>query len=133
MKNIEIEKAIEKYNDMMFERGYEHNSIGTRLSENTENWNLRDMVSECQYVLDTCYEEGHVNSEGRYPEYWEITPDDVLNKSRYDRLVRRNNEERKLHKAWLSRTRRLRNFIKAYEPYIKNMKCTMGHCSSYDN
>lgn len=133
MKELNIKQATKRYNDLMWDLCYEHNTIGTRLSENTENWNLRDMVSECQYVLDCCYEEGHANNEGQYPEYWEFTEQDLLYKSRYDRVVRHNNCEKEAHKSWLSRTRRLRNFIKAFEPYIKDMKCTMGHCSCYDN
>lgn len=111
---------------------YEHNTIGERLSENTENWNLRDMVAECDYVLGTFYEDGHANNDGQYPDYWEITAEDILDKRRYDRLVKHNDGEKKLHQEWLSMTRRLRNFIKAYEPFINDMECAEGHCSQYD-
>jgi len=133
MTELNIKKATEQYNNLMWDLCYEHNTIGTRLSENTENWNLRDMVSECQYALDCCYEEGHANNEGQHPEYWDFTAQDLLSKSRYDRVVRHNNYEKEAHSQWLSTTRRLRNFIKKYEPYIKDMKCAMGHCSHYDN
>ena len=133
MKELNIKEATKRYNDLMWDLCYEHNTIGTRLSEDTENWGLRDMVSECQYVLDCCYEEGHANEEGRCPDYWEVTPEDILSKARFDRVQRHNAYEKEAHKAWLSRTRRLRNFIRKYSPYIKDMKCAMGHCSCYDN
>ena len=133
MKELNMKKVIERYNGIMYSLCYEHNTIGTSLSEDTENWNLRDMVSECQYCLDCCYEDGHANNEGQYPEYWDFTGQDLLNKSRYERVVRHNKYEEEAHRAWVSRTRRLRNFIKAYSPYIKDMKCYMGHCSFYDN
>ena len=54
-----MQTAIKKYNDLMYMLCCEHNTIGTKLSERTEEWNLRDMVSECQYQLDCYYEEGH--------------------------------------------------------------------------
>ncbi len=133
MKELNIKEATKRYNDLMWSLCYEHNTIGTRLSENTENWNLRDMVSECQYVLDCCYEEGNANNEGQYPDYWEYTEQDILSKRRYDYVTRHNEGQKELHKEWLSKTRRLRNFIKKYSPYIKGMKCAMGHCSCYDN
>lgn len=132
-KELDMKKAIKRYNDLMDSLCMEYNTIGTRLSEDTDNWNLRDMVSECQYVLDCCYEEGNSKSDGRYPEYWAFTAEDILDKNRYDRVVRHNNEEKEEYKRWLSRTRRLKNFINAYEPYIKDMKCATGHCSKFDN
>lgn len=133
MKELNLKLATERYNKLMFGLGHEYNSIGTSFSENTDSWNLRDMVSECQYILDCCYEEGNANSEGRYPEYWRVTAEDILDKKRFDRIQRHNKEEKEMHQEWLSKTKRLRNFIKAYEPYIKNMKCAMGHCSCFDN
>ena len=89
--------------------GYEHNQIGTHFSENTENWNLRDMVAECDYVLSSYYEDGHVNGDMRYSE---------------------DPSERKM---WKSETGKLTRFIKAYEPFIDGLKCFEGHCSKYDN
>ena len=132
MKNLNIKTATKRYNSIMNDLCYEHNTIGERLSENTENWNLRDMVAECDYVLGTFYEDGHANNDGQYPDYWEITAEDILDKRRYDRLVKHNDEEKKLHQEWLSMTRRLRNFIKAYKPFINDMECAEGHCSQYD-
>ena len=45
-------KAIEEYNAIMSAIGLEHNTIGTRESKGTENWNLRDMVAECNYMYN---------------------------------------------------------------------------------
>lgn len=132
MKELNIKEAIKRYNDLMCDLCYEHNTIGMKLSEDTDNWNLRDMVSECQYTLETFYEEGHTNNVGQYTKYWKYTAQDILSKSRYDYITKHNEEQKQLHTEWLSFTRRLRNFIKKYEPYIKNMTCAQGHCSCYD-
>lgn len=99
-----MKRAIRTYNGIMEATGYEHNQIGTWYSENTENWNLRDMVAECDYTLSTYYEEGHCNCDLK-----EYEPN-----------------------TWRKHTTRLKNFIKRYEPYIKDMKCYEGHCSGYD-
>ena len=107
MKTLNMKRAIERYNDIMMAVCYEHNTIGTCFSENTENWNLRDMVAECDYTLSTYYECGHANEE-----------------------MRRGDEDER--KYWRSETGRLKRFIKAYEPFIKDMTCYQGHCSQYD-
>lgn len=105
----QMKSAVKKYNDIMEILGYEHNTIGTSLSENTENWNLRDMVAECDFVLFTYYEDGNANSDMRYSE---------------------DESERKM---WRSHVGMLKRFIKHWEPYINGMKCAEGHCSSrYD-
>lgn len=133
MENTKIfEEAKKRYNTMMNDFALEHLTIGCRLSENTDNWNLRDMVSECQYQLDVCYEEGNDNNEGQYPDYWEITAEDILNKRKYDYLTSHNESEEELHKEWLSKTRRLRNFIRKYESAALTMECSEGHCSRFD-
>lgn len=105
MKNLNIEVATTRYNGLMIDNGYEHNTIGTRLSENTESWNLRDMVAEVDYLLSTYYEDGHANHElkDEYP------------------------------KEWRSVVGKLKRFINAYEPFIDGLKCSTGHCSKYDN
>lgn len=38
MKNVNLESAIKKYNSIMESIGYEHLTIGTIFSENTEKW-----------------------------------------------------------------------------------------------
>lgn len=109
MKKVNMESAIKRYNDLMCSLAYEHNTIGTRFSENTENWNLRDMVAECDYVLSCYFEDGHMNGDLRYSD---------------------DPEERKM---WRSETGKLERFIHTYEPFVKNMKCESGHCSRFDN
>lgn len=108
-KTLDIKKAIKRYNGIMNDLAYEHNTIGTKLSENTENWNIRDMVAECDYVLSTYYEDGHINGDMRYSD---------------------NLEERKM---WKNETGRLKRFIETFEPFIADIQCTSGHCSEYDN
>jgi hypothetical protein len=88
---------------------YEHVTIGTKLSEDTTDWNLRDMVAECDYVLSTYYENGHCNYDMKHSD----DPDE--------------------RKQWKSETGKLSRFIKAYEPYVKDLTCAAGHCSKYDN
>lgn len=105
MKNLNIELATKRYNSIMTDNGYEHNTIGTWLSEGTENWNLRDMVAEADYVLSTYHEYGHANHEFKDED----------------------------PKEWRSMVGRLQRFIKAYEPFIEDLICDEGHCSKYDN
>ena len=106
---VEIPKAaLRKYNEIMSILCLEHNTIGEELSEGTENWNLRDMVAECDYTLSTYYEGGHCNCDMK-----EDGPEG--------------------RKAWISETGRLKRFIAHWEPYIANLKCAEGHCSRFDN
>lgn len=105
----QMKSAVKKYNDIMETIGYEHNTIETRFSEDTKAWNLRDMVAECDYTLSTYYEDGHCNADMRF--------------SRYD-------DERKM---WVSEVGKLKRFINHWKPYIKGIKCSVNHCSRYDN
>lgn len=104
-----LKRAIKRYNDIMIILGYDFSTIGTAYSENTEGWNIRDMVAECDYFLGTYYEEGYVNCDMRYSY---------------------NLEERKM---WRSETGKLSRFIEAYKPYIQGVKCFVKHCSRFDN
>lgn len=104
----QMKSAVKKYNEIMEILGYEHNTIGTSLSEDTESWNLRDMVAECDFTLSTYYECGHCNYEMRF-----------------------SSDERE-RKAWVSDVGRLKRFIDHWLPYINDMKCMEGHCSQYD-
>ena len=113
-------EAKKRYNSMMSDFGLEYLTIGTNLSEDTENWNVRDMVSECQYQLDVHYEDGNANAEGRYIEEY------------MDMYSVSFDEAETVHKGWLSETRRLRNFIKKYSEYCEGMNCVSGHCSKWD-
>lgn len=108
MAELNMKAAIKKYNEIMMGIGYEHNTIGTSFSEDTDNWNLRDMVAECDYTLSCYYESGHCNADMRYSD------------DKYERDL------------WKSETGKLKRFIKHYAPFIDDMKCTMNHCSIYD-
>lgn len=109
MKTVNMKRAIKWYNDIMEQIGYDHVTIGKTLSEGTENWNIRDMVAECDYWLSTYYEGCHCNNDMRYSD---------------------EEDERKM---WRNETARLKNFIKAYKPFIEDIECSEGHCSKYDN
>lgn len=117
---MNIKKATQEYNKLMNDLGLEFLTIGTNFSENTDGWTLRDMVSECQYQLDVCYENENANSEGRYIEEY------------MDMYGASLEEAEDVHKGWLSKTRRLRNFIKKYKTEAMELKCAAGHCSKFD-
>lgn len=108
MKYLNMESAVKRYNRIMDSIGCEHLTIGTELSEGTDNWNIRDMVAEADYLLSCYYENGNVRHD--------------------DRL-----DSEEAYKEWISETGKLKRFIKAYEPLINNIKCTENHCSKYDN
>lgn len=108
-EKLNFESAVKRYNKIMEHIGYEHNTIGTCFSENTENWNLRDMVAEMDYVYSCYFESGHYNGDMRYS-------DDA--------------DERRM---WRSETGKIKRFIDRYKPYIEGMKCSEGHCSQFDN
>ena len=102
----QLASALRKYNEIMYYLCLEYLTIGTNYSENTANWNLRDMVAECDFQLSTYYENGHAN---------------------YD--MRTENR-----KQWISETGKLKRFIAHWEPYITEMVCAEGHCSrNYDS
>lgn len=103
MKEVNVINAIRRYNRIMVQIGREYNVI--EIGADTEHWNLRDMVAECDYQLSTYYESNHVNSDLRFESL----------------------------KQWKSEVGKLERFIKAYEPNIKEMKCTTRHSSKYDN
>ena len=48
MKNFNLESATKRYNRIMNEICCEHLTIGTSYSENTDGWNIRDMVDEVE-------------------------------------------------------------------------------------
>lgn len=108
MKNYNFEKAVKRYNNIMFDICREHLTIGTRFSEDTDGWNIRDLVAECDYQLSCYYEGGHSNADMRYGDAEEC-------------------------KAWRRETGRLERFIKAYEPHIEGITVVCNHCSQYDN
>ena len=108
MKQFDYEKARKRYNGIMYSMCLEYLTIGTSYSEDTDGWNIRDMVSEAQYQLDILYD-----------------PDTMTGGMRYSDSITEKKE-------WRSMAGRLSRFIKAYLPFIKGIKCTQGHCSKYD-
>lgn len=101
--------VVKRWNKLMIELCYEYNTIGLDYSQFTEKWNLRDLICEADYILSCYYEDGNYNCEMKYS---------------YDI------EERKM---WRNETEKLKRFINRYKPFIENMKCTVNHCSKYDN
>lgn len=131
-KTVDLEKAKAEYNDIMEYIGREESTVGTSFSEDTDGWNLRDMVSEAQYHYECCYEDGNAQSEGRYPDYEQYDSSCILSKEKYRYVTRHNEREKEAHEHWLNRTRRLRNFIRKYKDHIQDLACVQGHCSCYD-
>ena len=114
MKNLNIETARKRYNNIMYDLCLDHLTVwekGSKAEAGSEakRWNLRDMVAECDYQLSLYYEDGTLSGDMRYSDY---------------------ESERK---AWRSESGKLQRFIKAYEPFIDDMKCAECHCSQYDN
>ncbi len=103
--------AVKQYNNLMNDICREHLTIGMRLSEGTENWNLADMVCEVQYTLEM-YED---------PDclYWQDAHDNTqpLDKPWY--------------KEWTNEKARMKRFIAKYKKAAMEMAPTEGHCSKY--
>ena len=98
-------KAVKRFNDIMCYTCCEHLCI---TETDHVNWNIRDMVAECDYVLSCYYETENCR-------YYERT------------------ESKDCYKRWLSETGKLKRFIATYKPFIKDVRCTERHCSEYDN
>ena len=104
--------ALKQYNNIMNDICHEHLTIGTRLSEGTENWNLRDMVSEMQYQL----------------EIWD-DPDCIYWQDAHDES---QPSDRSWYKNWCSEKARMKRFIERWKDEAMKMECTEGHCSNFD-
>ena len=115
MKELNMKSAIRRYNDIMECIGREHNTIGTRFSENTGSWNLRDMVSEMQYTLDI----------------WN-DPDCIAWQDAHDESQPIYNGRPEWLYNWQKEKARMRRFINAYKSFIDGFECSVEHCSIYD-
>ena len=115
MKKVNMETAIKRYNGIMETLGREHVTIGTRLSEGTENWNLRDMVSEMQYQLDFWNEPGTVPYDDAHDDSQPLC-----------------NGRKLWYANWVKEKKQMERFIDNYSRFIDDMECTTGHCSCYD-
>lgn len=100
---LDIEPIIKSYNHLITDFGYEDKTIAP--GTDRENWNLRDMVSEVEYIRSTFYDKDHVNSKLRAED----------------------------EKDFYNRTSRLRRFIRVYKPLIDNLVTHTSHNSKYDN
>lgn len=109
MKHFNFESAKNRYNDIMNDCCCEHLTIGTVFSEDTDGWNIRDMVAECDYLLSSY-----------------LDPNTGVGDMRYSS----DSNERKM---WLNESNRLKRFIKTYEPFTVDVKCVTHHCSKFDN
>lgn len=112
MKQLNMETAVKRYNNIMYSVCREYLTIGTSFSEHTGGWNLRDMVSEMQYTLDIYDDPDCI--------YWQDAHDESQHWSK------------PWYKEWVSEKGKMKRFIEAYEPFITDMICTQGHCSKYD-
>ena len=99
----------------MFSICREHLSIGTNFSEDTENWNLRDMVSEMQYTINQ-YEN---------PDciYWEDAHDEFQPKEKGVGVW---------YKEWRNTIAKMKRFVAKYKDEALTIKCVSAHCSEYD-
>ena len=88
----------------MMALGFEYATIGTNFSEDTENWNLRDMVSEMKYFLDLYNEDGTCYSD--------------MKEDCYD--------------EWRHDVKLMQGFISKYKDEALKIKGYTRHCSCYD-
>ena len=58
---LDIRNAIKTYNQLVIDFGYDCDIIDG--NPDTENWNLKDMVAEVEYIRSTYYDKNHVNSK----------------------------------------------------------------------
>lgn len=100
--SIDLKPIIKSYNELITDLGYEDSIIGPGKNE---NWNLRDMVSEVEYIRSLYYTKGHD----------------------------RNKLKTEDPKVFNRHTYRLRYFIRTHKPKINDLVVTQGHNSKYDN
>lgn len=94
IKSFNFDSAVKRYNGIMFDLALEHMTIGTKFSEDTDDFGIAEMVSECEYWLGTYYESGHLRGDMRFSN---------------------DPEERK---QWRSEKGKLERFINTYSKYI---------------
>lgn len=93
--------VLTKYNEMMIDLDHKAGVIG---DGQNENWNLRDMISEIEYLRSLYYTKGHDR-----------------NKLKTENPVLFNRQ-----------TSRLRHYIRTYKDHINDMEVTIKHNSKYD-
>lgn len=100
--SIDLKPIIKSYNELVTDLGYKDSIIGPGKNE---NWNLRDMVSEVEYIRSLYYTKGH------------------------DRRKLKTEDPRSFN----NQTARLRHFIRTYRQYVSDLVVTEEHNSKYDN
>ena len=127
-----FKNAVKAYNKLMYKLCIDFLTIGTNSTEDPETkskWNLRDLVSECQYQLNMYYEEGTSQWEALHAlDDWPMTAEDLFDKSRF-RTYMMHVDEVKVAKAEI---KALKGFINRYKNDVKGMECYEGHCSEWD-
>jgi hypothetical protein len=120
MTMLDMKKAIERYNNLMWGMCREYNTIGTSDTEHIEGdmernrWTIRDMVAEVDYTLSVY-----------------LDPDCVYYQDAHDKYADPN-ERRENYKTWLSEKNKMIRFIKRYEADALKTHCINNHCSDYD-
>lgn len=110
-----MKDAIKKYNEIMFAICREHNTIGTNFSEDTDGWNLRDMVSEMQYTIKRYKDEDGI--------YWQDA---------HDESQPIDNGVGRWFRQWKKEIAMMERFVAKYKEQVLTMKCTVSHCSQFD-
>ena len=127
-----MKTAIKKYNDLMYRLCLDYLTIGTSDSEFPEEkakWNLRDMVSECQYQLDMYSEEGTAQWEAlHWLDDEKTTFEDMLN----DQYMRDFTYRERGVQAAKEEMKALQKFINTYKKDILDVDVHEGHCSMWD-
>ena len=101
---LDMRSVIRTYNHLVIDLGYDCDIISPE-NPDTENWNLKDMVAEIEYIRSTYYDKNHKNNKLRNEDPGEFN----------------------------RRTNRLRNFIRTYRPFIEGMEAYTIHNCKYDD
>lgn len=102
---------IKWYNDIMYSVCRDEVVVGENHT-NTKGWNLRDMVSEMQYVLDQ-YED----------------PDCIYYQDAHDET---QPAHKPWYKEWIADKSKMKRFINANKDEALKLECIESHCSKYD-
>ena len=122
-----MQTAIKKYNDLMYQLALDHLVI----HEENKEWNLRDMVSECQYQLDLFSEYGTDEYEALHiMEDYEGYTKEEIEGTTY--LARRYKEDVRTFQGAKKDMKDLQKFINTYKKDILDMDVHQRHCSMWD-
>lgn len=99
-KMLNMETVVKRYNKLMMSLGVEHLTIGTRLSQDTDGWGIKEMVQEAKYQLADFYNPEH------------------------DSYIKADGLTDDVRKRLQSEVGRLKRFIAAYEPYVDMVEST---------